>query len=61
MIQLIEPLKLAPEFKVEITPIYDRTGSPHHQIPNARPQVIQKPPPVKLAIALKIRRSENWV
>jgi hypothetical protein len=54
MIQLIELLKLAQEFKLEIIPICDRTGSPHHQIANARPQVIQKPPPVKLAIAQKI-------
>ncbi|MCC3416056.1 MAG: hypothetical protein JGK24_29525 [Microcoleus sp. PH2017_29_MFU_D_A] len=54
MIQLIELLKLARQFKLEIIPICDRTGSPHHHIPKARPRVIQQPPPVKLAIALKI-------
>ncbi|MFS8119906.1 MAG: hypothetical protein ACMG55_15675 [Microcoleus sp.] len=32
----------------------DRTGSHRRQIPNARPQVIQHPPPVKLASAVKI-------
>ncbi|MEG4322798.1 MULTISPECIES: hypothetical protein [unclassified Microcoleus] len=54
MIQLIELLKLARQFKLEITPIYDRTDSPHCKIPNARPPVRPKPQPVKLAIALKI-------
>ncbi|MBE9094368.1 hypothetical protein [Tychonema sp. LEGE 07203] len=39
----------------DIRAIFDRTGSPHHQIPNARPRDIQNPPPVKLAIAVKIR------
>ncbi|MEG4281515.1 hypothetical protein QUB68_00185 [Microcoleus sp. A006_D1] len=54
MIQLIELLKLTGQFKLEIRAIGDRMGSPRRQTPNARAPAIQKPPPVKLAIALKI-------
>ncbi|MEG4800985.1 hypothetical protein QUB63_21475 [Microcoleus sp. ARI1-B5] len=50
MIQLIELVKLAREFKLETKAIFDRTGSHSRQIPNARPIALQNQPPLKLAL-----------
>jgi len=55
MIQLIELLKLARQFKLEIRAIFDRTGSHRRQIQNARARVLLNPQQGKLALAVKIR------